>query len=96
MKTIENVIIWNNGSDKIGKILNAYAVNVTLNENATFYYSIFTETETNNIGDLLQQGNLLMMGEAYQSWNNDVFAWDWIADQLNLTITGDFIPPQTI
>ena len=96
MKTIEAVIIWNDGSDKIGKILNAYAVNVTLNENATFYYSIFTETETNTQGDLLQQGNLLMMGEAYQSWNNDVVAWDWIAEQLNLTITGDFIPPQTI
>jgi hypothetical protein len=39
------------------------------------------------------QGNLSMTGEAYADWSVDSYAWDWIAEQLNLTITGDYIPP---
>jgi len=34
-----------------------------------------------------------MTGEAYAEWQSDVFAWDWIAEQLNLTITGDYVLP---
>jgi hypothetical protein len=37
-----------------------------------------------------------MTGEAYQEWNQDEFAWEWVAEQLNLTITGDYVPPVTI
>jgi hypothetical protein len=39
------------------------------------------------------QGNLSMTGEAYADWSQDSYAWDYIAEQLNLTITGDYIPP---
>jgi hypothetical protein len=34
-----------------------------------------------------------MEGEAYTQWEVDSYAWDWIAEQLNLTITGDYVVP---
>jgi hypothetical protein len=34
-----------------------------------------------------------MTGEAYAQWEVDSYAWDWVAAELNLTITGDYVPP---
>lgn len=93
MKTIEPVSIWDNGQVLQAKVLNAYAVNVTLNTSATFYYSLFSELEYGYIGTQVAQGNLTMTGEAYQQWEVDSYAWDWVAEQLNLTITGDYVQP---
>jgi hypothetical protein len=94
MKQIEPVSIWDNGQNLEAKILNAYAVNVTLGTSATFYYSLMTENEDGTQGVQLAQGNLNMTGEAYAQWEVDSYAWDWVAAQLNLTITGDYVPPQ--
>jgi hypothetical protein len=44
MKTIESVPIWDNGTVQEAKILNTYAINVTLSTSATFYYQLFAET----------------------------------------------------
>jgi len=93
MKTIEAVSIWDNGTVQQAKILNAYAVNVTLNTSATFFYQLFSENENLSQGSQLAQGNLIMTGEAYEQWEVDSYAWDWVAEQLNLTITGDYVPP---
>ena len=93
MKLIEPISIWDNGTLQEAKILNAYAVNVTLSTSATFYYQLFAETVDLAVGPQLAQGNLTMTGEAYQQWEIDSYAWDWIAQQLNLTITGDYAPP---
>jgi hypothetical protein len=93
MKNIEAVSIWDNGTVQQATILNSYAVNVTLNTSATFWYGLFSTTEDGNVGTQLAQGNLSMTGEAYTQWQSDNYAWDWIAEQLNLTITGEFIPP---
>jgi hypothetical protein len=93
MKLINAVSIWDNGQVKEAKILNAYAVNVTLGTSATFYYQLFSENVDLSVGKQVAQGNLSMTGEAYQEWNQDEFAWDWVAAQLNLTITGDYVPP---
>ena len=93
MKTIQPVSIWDNGQVKEAKILNAYAVNVTLGTSATFYYSLSAENEDQTIGLQVAQGNLSMVGEAYEQWQADNYAWDWVAEQLNLTITGEYIPP---
>lgn len=93
MKTIEAVSIWDNGTVLQATILNAYAVNVTLNTSATFYYQMLAQTDSGNIGAQLAQGNLTMTGEAYADWTVDNYAWDWIAEQLNLTITGEYVPP---
>jgi hypothetical protein len=93
MKTIEPVSIWDNGQIVEAKILNAYAVNVTLGKSATFYYQLLSETVDGNVGLQLAQGNLNMTGEAYAQWEVDSYAWDWVAEQLNLTITGPYVPP---
>lgn len=93
MKTIEPVSIWDNGTVQQATILNSYAVNVTLNTSATFWYGLFAENEDTSQGAQLAQGNLTMSGEAYTQWSQDSYAWDWIASQLNLTITGEYIPP---
>jgi hypothetical protein len=93
MKKIEAVSIWDNGKTVEAEILNAYAVNVTLGTSATFYYSLLSETADGNVGQQVAQGNLNMTGEAYTQWELDSYAWDWVAAQLNLTITGDYVPP---
>jgi hypothetical protein len=93
MKTIEPVSIWDNGQVLEATILNAYAVNVTLGTSATFYYQLFAETVDLSVGQQVAQGNLSMTGEAYTQWEVDSYAWDWVAAQLNLTITGDYVPP---
>lgn len=93
MKTIETVSIWDNGTVQEAKVLNAYAVNVTLNTSATFWYGLFAETVDGNVSTQLAQGNLTMTGEAYTDWTVDNYAWDWIAEQLNLVITGEYVPP---
>jgi hypothetical protein len=95
MKTISPVAIWDNGQTVEAKILNAYAVNVTLGTSATFYYQLLSETAEGYVGSQVAQGNLNMTGEAYTQWEVDSYAWDWVAEQLNLTITGDYIPPTT-
>lgn len=92
-KTISPVSIWINGETKDAKILNSYAVNVTLNTSATFYYSLLAENADGSVGEQVAQGNLTMDGAAYAAWSQDAYAWDWIAEQLNLTITGDYVPP---
>jgi hypothetical protein len=87
MKLITPISIWDKGQNKQAHILNAFAINVTLGLSATFYYTISNETEQ------LANGNLILEGQDYQLWDEDVFAWDWIAEQLNLTIIGDYVLP---
>ncbi len=87
MKLITPISIWDKGQNKEADILNAFAVNVTLGVSATFYYTISNEQEQ------LASGNLTLEGADYQLWNADIFAWDWVAQQLNLTIIGDYVPP---
>jgi hypothetical protein len=93
MKKIQAVSIWDNGQSKQATILNAYAVNVTLNSSATFWYGLFSENEDGSQGSQLAQGNLSMSGADYSAWQNDSVAWDFIASELNLTIVGDYVAP---
>lgn len=96
MKKIEPVLIWDNGIVKQATILNAYASNVILGKSATFTYFMYFDSQ-NPLGfQALAQGNLTMTGDAYAQWSVDSYAWDWVAQQLNLTITGEYIPPVTL
>lgn len=88
MKQIESISIWDNGQIKSAEILNAYAVNVTLGQSALFYYTLLSIDKMQ-----IAQGNLTMSGEAYEQWEVDSYAWDWIAAELNLTIIGDWVDP---
>lgn len=93
MKLINEVSIWDNGSQKKATILNAYVVNLILNESATFYYGLSAQNEDGSIGETLTQGNLSMTGEDYTQWVIDNDAWDYIAKSLNLVVTGDYVAP---
>jgi len=93
MKLIEEVSIWDNGSQKKATILNAYVVNLILNQSATFYYALNSANEDGSIGETLTQGNLSMTGEDYTEWLVDNDAWLYIAKSLNLVITGDYVAP---
>ena len=91
MKTIEPVQVWYNGQEVNATVLNAYAGDVQLNVSANFYYTLFIVNEYNYLNQV-NNGMLVMDGQAYQDWDQDSFAWDWVASKLNLTITGEYIP----
>ena len=88
MKTIEPISIWDKGTVQEAIILNAYCINDNLSTSASFYYSLLS-----NSMQQLAQGNLSMSGEVYDAWQTNDYAYDWVASQLNLTITGDYVPP---
>jgi hypothetical protein len=88
MKQIQPISIWDNGTNQSASILNAYCINDNLSTSATFYYSLLSDSMQQ-----LAQGNLSMSGEVYDAWQTNDYAYDWVATQLNLTITGDYIPP---
>ncbi len=88
MKQIEPISIWDAGQNKQANILNAYCINDNLSTSASFYYSLLSDTMQQ-----LAQGNLSMSGEDYIGWQTNDYAYDWVATQLNLTITGDYVPP---
>lgn len=84
MKTIQPVSIWFNGEVKQATILNASVVMLELGKWAKFRYDMIVV----GVGPV-STGNLTMEGQDYQDWDQDSFAWDWIAQKLGLTITGD-------
>ena len=92
MKQIEPIQIWDKGILKTAEFLNAQGINVTLGVSAGFYWNLFTkvtDAEGNEVaGESIgqAQGNLTMEGQDYQEWNQDEFAWEWIAEQINVVI----------
>ena len=88
MKQITPISIWDNGTVQEGTILNAFCVNDNLSNSATFYYTISSESMQQ-----LTQGNLTMQGQDYDDWQTNEYAYDFIANSLNLTIIGDYVPP---
>ena len=86
MKTIQPVVFpLNLGT---ATILNAYCINDNLSNAATFYYSLLSDAQSQ-----LQQGNLTMTGEDYVGWATNEYAYNWVATQIDVTITGDYVPP---
>jgi hypothetical protein len=86
MKQIEPVVFpLNLGT---ATILNAYCINDNLSNSATFYYALLSDTQSQ-----LQQGNLTMTSEDYVGWATNEYAYNWVATQIDVTITGDYVPP---
>jgi hypothetical protein len=79
MKEIQPISVWYNGNLISCKYLNAWASNLVLNTNAFFIYQLLDENQ-----DRIIEGTLQMDNEDYINWNQDSFAWDWIANKLNL------------
>ena len=88
MKTIQPIQSWANGQVVEATILDAYAIQDNLTSSATFWYGIFDDAM-----EQVSQGNLVMTGSDYTAYLTNQFAWDWVATSLNLTITGDYVPP---
>ena len=88
MKTILPIQTWINGKSVEATIFNLYPIGGVLGSSASFYYSLLDESLAQ-----VSQGNLTMSGEAYAGWgSNDEYAWEFAAIELNLTITGDYVP----
>jgi hypothetical protein len=97
MKQIQPVQMWSNGQTVQADALNAYVINDNLNSQASFWYGIGTAVSMYPMVSLnaISQGNLTMTGSAYDAYETNQDAWNWIAQQLNLTIIGDYPLPTT-
>jgi hypothetical protein len=84
MKQIQPVVFPLNLGTAV--ILNAYCINDNLSTSATFYYALLSDTQSQ-----LQQGNLTMTGEDYDNWATNDYAYEWVAEQIDVTIIGDFV-----
>jgi hypothetical protein len=95
MKTINPVSVWFNGQEVQASVLNAYVGNDNLINLASFNYQLLQIINIDNLDYTVPvvSGTLNMDGEAYDNWETNEYAYQWIAEQLNLTITGDYIKP---
>lgn len=97
MKTIQPVMVWYNGQEVQATILSAVAQNDNLLNSCTFQYQLMNEvsssTNVYTYTQALVTGYLNMTGAAYDAWETNEYAYEWIAEQLNLTITGPYVPP---
>lgn len=89
MKQIQPISIWSNGNYINASVLNFYVINDNLNNNAIFYYALFSGT-VDQIEIKLSDGNLLMEGQDYinysTSQNSIEYAYNYAAQKLNLQI----------
>jgi hypothetical protein len=85
MKEIQPVVFPLNLGTAI--ILNAYCINDNLSTSATFYYALLSDVQSQ-----LQQGNLTMTGEDYDNWATNEYAYEWVAQQIDVTIIADYAP----
>ena len=94
MKKIQAVKIWKNGESQEANLLNAYIINDNLESSCSFYYSLNASGEGTEemplvVGASLAEGNITMSGEEYLAWDGDNdYAFNYIADKLNLIIVG--------
>ena len=100
MKTIEPVQVWYNGQEVEATILNAIVMNDNLQNSATFQYQLLQEIanpQSSYASTMPVATNYLTMtGEAYDNWGDNDYAYNWLAEQLNLTITGNYVPPTPV
>lgn len=89
MKNIQPIKVWKDGAIESATILNMYISFDDLSTTAVFYYDLFNDALVQ-----LAEGKISMSGADYQNWDdsNDA-AYAFAATQLNLVITGEYIPP---
>jgi hypothetical protein len=89
MKQIEPVVFpLNLGT---ATILNAYCINDNLSDSATFYYALLSDSLAQ-----LSQGNLTMQGQDYDGWVTNDYAYNWVAEQIDVTIICDYVTESPI
>ena len=89
MKTIQAIPTWVKGQSVTATIFNLRPIYGELFKSADFYYELLDENMAQ-----VAQGNLNLSGDEYQEWgSDDNYPYEWAASKLNLTITGDYVPP---
>jgi hypothetical protein len=102
MKTIQPVTSWYNGQEVQATVLSATCINDNLSDAATFQYQLMeviinpVPTPLPSYLQSVVQSYLNMTGEAYKNWETNDYAYEWVAEQLNLTITGPYVPPSPV
>jgi hypothetical protein len=95
-KQISPVNVWVNGESKVAEYLQVTGINDNYESSATNYWALFTKVVdaegVESQGEQVAQGNLTIDGQDYINWGDQpamaINAWiyDWVAEQLNLTI----------
>lgn len=89
MKTIQSIPTWVKGQAVTATIFNLRPIGGELFQSATFYYALLDDDLV-----VVADGNLTLSGEAYQEWgNDDEYAYDYAAKELNLVIIGEYVAP---
>jgi hypothetical protein len=91
MKTIQPIQLWNEGIIDNATLFDMYISYDNLESQAVFYYHLMNDQFEN-----LASGKLQMTEEEYIVWDNsNDGAYLYGSKKLNLTITGDYVPPVT-
>jgi hypothetical protein len=86
MKTIQPIIIWNNGINSNAVIFSLNCINDNLKNQAVFNYQLF---DINLVQ--LTEGFLTMSEPDYSTdWFSNDAAYNWAAKELGLIITGNY------
>jgi hypothetical protein len=88
MKTIQPVLIWQNGQNVQAIYLKAEVQSDNLIDYASFAYMLLDADFIN-----VNNGIVGISGQDYIDYQTNQYAWDYISSKLNLTITGDYVPP---
>jgi hypothetical protein len=95
MKTIQPIDIWKDGQSRQASILKMYISFDDLTATATFQYQLCDDALYP-----IAEGRLHIYGDEYASWgssgDSNEEAYVYGAAQLNLTITGEYIPPVVV
>ena len=97
MKTITPQPVWIDGMSKLATVIFSQVNSDNLINEAEFYFKLYQQVDVNIVP--LVNGKIIMTGNDYITYNNttdaNAYAWQWIATTLGLTITGEYVPPQT-
>jgi hypothetical protein len=88
MKTISPISIWQNGQNIEALYLKAEVQADNLIDYASFAYMLLDADFIN-----VRNGLVEISGQDYVDYQTNQYAWNYIATSLNLTITGDYVPP---
>jgi hypothetical protein len=88
MKTISPISIWQNGQNIEALYLKAEVQSDNLIDFASFAYMLLDVDFIN-----VRNGIVRITGQDYIDYQTNQYAWDYIAQQLNLTIIEDYVPP---
>lgn len=94
MKIIEPVSVWVNGISQEATLLLVNCNGDNLKDSAYFSYQLMKPNDNVGFMDIngttLVTGGFLMTGEDYNNWETNDYAYNWMAQQLNIVIIGNY------